>query len=224
MRKRLSPRTIKALKPGKDGVRHGDIIMDDLTPRLGVRVLGTNVRPSYSFVLVSRFPGSSNPVRAALGTFVIDPQDEAAEAASLKAAKVKARHWVELIDQGRDPRLEEARQREAQIRKNATTFGGVAEDFIRDKLPGERRGNHVAREIRNEFKNWWNRPASEITDEDVIRVIRAKAKTAPAAARNILGHAKRLFQWAIDQRTYGLKASPTATIKPDVIVGKKIAR
>ena len=45
MRKRLSPRTIKTLKPGKDGVRHGDVVMDDITPNFGVRVLGTADKP-----------------------------------------------------------------------------------------------------------------------------------------------------------------------------------
>jgi integrase len=224
MRKRLSPRTIRALKPGKGGVRHGDVVLDDITPNFGVRVLGTPEKPTYSFVLVTRFPGATNPTRAAIAPFVFDRSDEGVAAESLRKARSKARHWVAMIEEGRDPRIEEARQREVQIRTQATTFGAVAEDFIRDKLPGERRGAHVEREIKNEFKSWWNRPASEITDEDVIRIVRAKAKTAPASARNILGHAKRLFQWAIDQRTYGLKASPTATIKPDAIVGKKIAR
>jgi integrase len=224
MRKRLSPRTIKALKPGKDGIRHGDVVMDDLTPNFGIRILGTREKPSYSFVVVSRFPGSTHPVRAAIGSFVVDRQNEEAEAASLKAAKNKARHWVDLIDQGRDPRVEEARQKEAEIRRQAVVFGAVAEDFIRDKLPSERAGTNVAREIKNEFKGWWNRPISDITDEDVIRIIRAKAKTAPAYARNILGHAKRVFQWAIDQRTYGLKQSPATDIKPKAIVGEKIAR
>jgi integrase len=40
----------------------------------------------------------------------------------------------------------------------------------------------------------------------------------------LLGHARRLFEWAKDQRVYGLKVSPAAGIKPVAIVGKKIAR
>jgi integrase len=222
MRKRLSPRTIKALKPGKDGLRHGAVIMDDLTPNLGVRILGTAERPQHTFVLVTRFPGRTQPTRAALAAF--DRRDDEAAAASLRAARRKAIDWLAQIEQGRDPRLEEARQREAQIRKQATVFGALAADFIREKLPSERRGADVEREIKKEFGSWWNRPITDISDEDVIRVIRAKAKTAPASARNILGHAKRVFQWAIDQRTYGIKVSPAAEIKPAAIVGEKVAR
>jgi integrase len=244
MRKRLSPRTIKALKPGKDGLRHGAVIMDDLTPNLGVRILGTAKRPQHTFVLVTRFPGRTQPTRAALAAF--DKRDDEAAAASLRAARRKAIDWLAQIEQGRDPRLEEARQREAQIRTQATVFGAVTEDFITEKLRAEvtdindrtntviidgkhwryleRRGADVEREVRKEFKSWWSRPITDIMDEDVIRVIKAKAKTAPASARNILGHAKRLFQWAIDQRTYGIKVSPAADIKPAAIVGEKVAR
>ena len=87
----------------------------------------------------------------------------------LRAARSKARHWIRLIEENRDPRLEEARKREAKLREQATTFGAVAEDFIRDKLPSERRGAAVEREIRKEFRLWWPRPITEITDEDIIR-------------------------------------------------------
>jgi integrase len=217
MRKRLTDRTIKALKPAKVDAEPVDV-MDTITPAFGVRVMGTPERPVRTFILRTRFPGSKNPTRARLGSY--DETDKL----SLEDARDKARSWLAAIRRGRDPRIEEERKREAEIRKLVTTFGAVAEDFIKEKLPGERRGAHVAREIKNNFKSWWHRPIAEISDEDVIRIIRAKAKTAPASARNILGHAKRLFQWAMDQRTYGLKASPTATIKPDAIVGKKIAR
>ncbi|HXB77797.1 MAG TPA: integrase arm-type DNA-binding domain-containing protein [Bradyrhizobium sp.] len=217
MRKRLTDRTVKALKPASADAAPVDI-MDSLTPAFGVRVMGAPERPIRTFILRTRFPGSKNPTRARLGSY--DETDKL----SLEDARDKARNWLAAIRRGRDPRIEEERKREAEIRKLVTTFGAVAEDFIKEKLPGERRGAHVEREIKNEFRGWWNRPISEISDEDVIRVIRAKAKTAPSSARNILGHAKRLFQWAMDQRTYGLKQSPAASIKPDSIVGKKISR
>src|SRR5271166_308772 len=222
MRKRLSPRVIKAIKPGKDGIRHGAVIMDDVVPNLGVRILGTADQPRYTFVLVKRFPGNIQPSNAALGTF--DRRDDEASAASLRAARRKAVNWLAEIEQGRNPLREEERQREAAIRQQAQTFGAVAEDFIREKLPSERRGGDVELELRREFKRWWNRPIGEINDEDIISVIRAKAKTAPSSARNIFGNLRRLFQWTIDQRTYGLKVNPCSTIKLTAIVGEKVAR
>jgi integrase len=213
MRKRLTDRTIKSLKPASNGKPMD--VMDSITPSFGVRVMGTPQHPVRTLMLNTRFPGSTNPTRARLGSY-----DEL----GLEAGRDKARDWLALIRKGRDPRIEEARQREAELRKHATLFGAVAEDFIRDKLPGERRGADVEREIKKEFATWWDRPIADITDEDIIRIVRAKAKTAPASARNILGHAKRLFQWTIDQRTYGLRVSPASDIKPTSIVGEKIAR
>ncbi|WP_024517234.1 integrase arm-type DNA-binding domain-containing protein [Bradyrhizobium sp. Tv2a-2] len=113
MRKRLSPRTIRALKPGKDGVRHGDVVMDDHTDNLGVRVLGTADEPSRSFVYVGRFPGFKSSARVAIAPFVYDPNDEGVAADSLKRARVTAYQWRNSIAEGRDPRAEERRQREA---------------------------------------------------------------------------------------------------------------
>jgi integrase len=217
MRKRLTDRTIKSLKPATENAAPADV-MDSITPGFGVRVMGKPEHPVRTFILRTRFPGNSNPVRVRLGSY--DETDKL----SLEAAREKARDWLALIRKGRDPRIEEARQRQAELRKQATLFGAVAEDFISNKLPSERRGADVEREIRKEFAGWWDRPIADITDEDVIRIIRTKAKTAPASARNLLGHAKRLFQWAIDQRTYGLRVSPASDIKPTAIVGEKIAR
>jgi integrase len=216
MRKRLTDRTIRALKPASNAAPLD--VMDSITPSFGVRVMGTSQHPVRTFILRTRFPGSSNPVRVRLGSY--DETDKM----SLEGAREKARDWLALIRKGRDPRIEEQRQRQAELRKHATLFGAVAEDFIGGKLPSERRGADVEREIRKEFAGWWDRPIADIADEDVIRIIRAKAKTAPASARNVLGHAKRLFQWAIDQRTYGLRVSPASDIKPTSIVGDKVAR
>jgi integrase len=217
MRKRLTDRTIKSLKPASAAAAPSDV-MDTIVPGFGVRVMGTPQHPVRTYILRTRFPGNNNPTRVRIGSY--DETDKM----SLEGAREKARDWLALIRKGRDPRIEEQRQREAELRKHATLFGAVAEDFIRDKLPSERRGADVEREVKKEFKSWWDRPIADITDEDVIRIIRAKAKTAPASARNILGHAKRVFQWAIDQRAYGLRVSPASDIKPTSIVGEKVAR
>jgi integrase len=215
-KRRLTDRSIKALRPEKDAPPLD--IMDSIVPGFGIRVMGTVQNPVRTYILRTRFPGNNNPVRVRLGSY--DETDKL----SLERAREKARDWLALIRKGRDPRIEEARQREAELRKQATLFGAVAEDFFKEKLPSERRGADVELEIRREFKSWWNRPIADVSDEDVIRIIRTKAKTAPAAARNVLGNVKRVFQWAIDQRTYGLRTSPASDIKPTSIVGEKIAR
>jgi integrase len=55
-------------------------------------------------------------------------------------------------------------------------------------------------------------------------VIEAKARTAPAQARNLLGTVKRFFTWAKNSRNrrrYGLMVSPATDLKPADIVGAK---
>jgi integrase len=232
MHKRLSPRTIRALKPGKDGIRHGDVVMDDHTENFGVRVLGTPDRPSYSFVYVGRFPGAKNPTRVAIAPFVYNPEDEKVATDSLKRARAKAYKWGNSIEEGRDPRIEEARQRQAEVRKANSTFGGVAEDWFKEKLPSERRGKDVETDVRREFLPKWKAlPIEDITPEEIARVIKLKARTAPTQARNLLGHARRLFQWAVDRlddeghKRYALKISPAAGLKPKALdLGEKKAR
>jgi integrase len=71
---------------------------------------------------------------------------------------------------------------------------------------------------------WDKRPVTDITDLDILAVINAKKKDAPSQARNLLAHASRLFAWAVDQRVYGLKASPCQNLKPAKIIGKKRSR
>jgi integrase len=70
---------------------------------------------------------------------------------------------------------------------------------------------------------WGRRPVTDITDLDILNVVKAKRQTAPAQARNLLGIAKRLFAWAVDQRCYGLKTSPAVELKPTRIVGEKVS-
>jgi Arm DNA-binding domain len=130
VRRSLTDRKVKSLKRDaslEDKLGHYDT-WDTVLPGLGVRVSKTGRR---TFVLAARFPGSSNPTRRALGTY---------GELTLEQARTKARTWLALIEQGRDPKVEEERLRAAEQRKRANTFAAVAEDFIKDKLPRRAQG------------------------------------------------------------------------------------
>lgn len=218
-RKYLTDRTLKALAPAKAGSRYE--VWDTTIPAFGVRVNDTadKGRPGkagrISFILYTRVPGKA-PSRRVLGQYGV---------LTLEEARTKAGDWLKLIQRGTDPGLVEERARQSAIRKQTNSFAAVAEDFIAEKLPSERKGKEVERDIRREFiPHWGKLPITEISDIDIVTVIKAKKKTAPAQARNLLGHAKRLFGWAVDQRCYGLTASPAETLKPTSIVGEKLPR
>ena len=67
MRKRLTDRTIRALKPASNAAPLD--VMDSITPSFGVRVMGTPQHPVRTFILRTRFPGNNNPVRVRLGSY-----------------------------------------------------------------------------------------------------------------------------------------------------------
>jgi integrase len=212
MAKVLTDRKLQALKrkPPKPGTTRD--VDDGEVPGLKARVMPSGER---SFVLVGRFPGSQNPTRRSLGMY---------GELTLSEARDKARKWRELLKRGIDPRDQEDRDRRQEQRKRANTFAAVAEDFITDKLPSERKGREVERDIRREFiPLWGGRPITDIEPIDGRAVIKAVKDRAPAQARNLLGIAKRLFSWAVDQQCYGLTTSPFDNLKPTKIIGEKVS-
>jgi integrase len=209
---KLTDRGIKALKPAKAGTLYD--VMDAVVPGFGVRVSETGRR---TFILIARFPGSRNPTRRALGVY---------GAVSLEGARTKARDWLTLIQQGKDPKVQEERERREELRKQQTTFASVAEDFIQRHVKGQRRARDTEREIRKELINRWaSRPVSDISRDDVVRLIEEIAdRPAPYLAHVVLGHLRLLFNWAINRGTYGLENSPCDRVKPAAIIGPKVPR
>jgi integrase len=244
-KRELTDKTLRALKAAPEGKRNE--IMDTLAPGLAVRVTDTGHR---SFVFIKRFPGDKNPTRRTLGEYV--PVNEALErrrymerpkeereketfgaymsrtygTATLAGAREKAAQWRAKVESDIDPREEENRRKIEQAHKRKNTFAAVAEDFIKEKLPGERKGREVERDIRREFiPAWGKRPIADLTSQDVREVVKAaKDRGAPYQAFNLLTTARRLFSWAIDQQVYGLESSPCDRLKPKAIIGKKVFR
>jgi integrase len=195
---------IRSLKPSPNGKPFD--VKDTQVPGLRVRVLGAQ----KTFVLLTRYPGSRNPTRRALGAY---------GDLTLEEARVKARTWRKMIREGVDPSVEVERQRQAVLRQQRTTFAAVAEDFIKEKVLTERKAREIEREVRREFLcRWGRRPLAEITPQDVRDVVKAaKDRGAPYQAHNLLVLAR-------DQQVYGLENSPCARLKPKAIIGKKAFR
>ena len=220
-RKVLTDRILKTLKPAPDG-KPCDV-MDALVPGFGVRVFASGRR---TFILIRRYPGSRNPTRRAVGEY---------GALTLEDARIKARNWITLIDKGVDPKEDRERERIARQRVRENSFRAVVEDFLRlsvigpdPKNPKQRKGHEVERNLRTEFiqrGGWGERPITEITAHDVIALIDGViARGAPYQAHNLLGHARRLFNWAIARQVYGLERSPCDRMRPRDVIGPKAVR
>jgi integrase len=231
----LTDPKLKSLKPAPAGGRYE--LLDSQIPGLGVRVTDKGQR---TFILKTRYPGSQNPTRRALGEY---------PSMSLAEARERASEWRRLIGRGIDPATVAERERQAACRTQANVFAVVAEDFIREKVlgpkcydewkaldwktppeehkPRQRKGLEVARDIRRDLSPaWGRRPITDIPRPEIRALIEAKALHAPAQARNLLGTVKRIFSWAVDKEAYGLTASPADTIKPSKIdaIGEKKSR
>ncbi len=188
---------------------------DALVPGLSLRVTEAGHR---SFVLIARYPlNPKNPTRRALGDRRKLP---------LEKAREKARVWLALIDKGIDPRIEEARQDAAALRRQTNTFAAVAAEFLDRHASGLRKAKEARRIVTEEFvKRWGARPVTDIMPEEAAAAIRAIVKRgAPYQAHNALGYLRRLFNWAIGTHEFGVDASPVERLSPKDLIGKREAR
>jgi integrase len=190
---------------------------DAVVPSLAVRVTDKGAK---TFVLAGRFPGSQNYTRreiAGVGEL------------SLADARQKARDWIALILQGKDPKLEEARIKREQAAKLAITFSNVADEFVAwcrgpdETRPRQRRWKEVRRQTAILVKEWGSRPVTDIERDEIVQLIRRKADVAPAETRNLLTVTKSLFSWA-RELSFGLRYNPAADVKPSRVIGEKVAR
>jgi integrase len=212
MNRNLNDRILKSLKPTATGSTLD--VWDASFPGFGVRVSDTGRR---TFILAARYPGSKNPTRRKLGIY---------DAMSLTDAREKARTWLQLIARGIDPETAEEGTRQAELRKAENTFGVVAEEFFQRHLRKTRQAHRAEVDIRREFiSRWADRPITEITRRDVLAVIDACVDRGnPYQAHNLLGYARRIFNWAIARGVYGLESSPCDRMRPKEIIGAKKAR
>jgi integrase len=216
-RKRLTAKTIENLRPSAPnptGKKNGRrFVMDNEVRGLGVKITEAG---SKSYVMIQRFPGFKNPAPRQLGS---------CDAMTLEEAREKGREWLKLIARGIDPAEQQRAQELAAARRRENSVASVFEDFVKEKLAGERQGRDVERDMRKEFVAvWGKRPIAEITKEDVLSVVRTVKQRAPSHARNLLGYARRFFDWAIEQHAYAIETNPCIQLKPARIVGEKRPR
>jgi integrase len=212
-RQTLTDRFIGSRKAARPGKRNE--YLDSLVPGLALRVTDNGHK---SFVLIARYPSHPiNPTRRALGSY---------GKLTLDKARDKARHWLELIGNGVDPAVEEAREKAAVQRRQANSFAAVAADFLDRHASGLKKTKEARTIIEGEFvKRWGARPITDITAEEVAAAIRAIVnRGAPYQAHNSFGYVRRLFTWAIGTHEFGIATSPVERLKPADLIGKREAR
>jgi hypothetical protein len=135
----FTDRFLKSIKPAEMGKRV--VIYDAQIPGFGIRVTDHCTDDNKgAFVLITRFPGSSNPAPRRIGDY---------PAMSLAKAREIAREWREDIGQGIDPKVKEADRLREEQRRRADTFAAVFGSYADDCLSTLRTGEAVKAAVRN---------------------------------------------------------------------------
>jgi integrase len=208
MRKRLSDRTLRTLKPQAKRFE----LWDTDVGGLGVRVATSG---KVYFILAVRPPGKRHPERRSIGEY---PHE-----CSLAEARDTAIAWKRQLRKGIDPAVERERQDAAERRKREDLFAAVCDRFFAHIAP-LRRAHEVERDIRRELiPRWGNRPISDISKRDVLAVIdETISRGARWQAHHNFSHARRLFNFAVDRGL--VEVSPCSAIRARRVIGPKTAR
>lgn len=208
--RRFSDELIEKLPRAPKGKRYG--VSDRMVPGLRVRVTDKGHK---AFLIWKRLEGRQFWTTRYLGKFPGMTVDE---------ARTKARAWLALIEQGKDPSAEA--KREVRARLDRATFEQAALDFIAHKLPTERRRKEVTHIIMSVLVPLWgDKPLVEVTRRDVVELIRGKKlEGKPGTARILLVLCKRMFTWFVGQEVYALDASPCSEIKANALLGEVVSK
>jgi len=171
-KKPLTPRLIDALKPPRK------LVWDATVPGFAVRVTDNGAK---SFVLVTRFPGSSNPTARAIGKV---------GAITLEDARALGREWLKLVAAGQDP---------AQVQQEAEreTLAAICEEFLRREGPRLRSADWLRSTLgRLVLPELGSRPVATIRRSEIIRLLDGiEDRCGPVMANRTLAVLGRVLNW-----------------------------
>ena len=198
----FTDRFLKSIRPTASGRRA--IFFDAQIPGFGIRVTErSSDECKGSFVLVTRYPGSSNPAPRRIGDYPV---------MTLSEARDIAREWRRDLAKGIDPKEKAAEAEREKQRLRANTFGAAFAAFAEDHLKTLRTGSMVEAQVRKHvFPALENRPMREIKRAEISTLIKQLKKNAPVGANRILAYVKKFFLWAIENDL--VENSPAASIK-----------
>jgi integrase len=227
---KLTDRSIQAARPPRAGDQA--IVYDTHAPGMALRTMASGHK---SFVMVARFPPSTNPTRRSLGSYAgplraepVPPEDEllSLDVLTLGQAREKARLWRRLIQRGIDPDIEAKRrrsEREARERRIAAdSFEAVARRFIAEHVAGKRTAQDITALIEAKLvAHWGARPIIGIGKRDVIdRIEDIKRASGNEAARQALAYARVLFGWAMERDIIAASPCPVISKRSKLLAPK----
>ncbi|WP_135077322.1 site-specific integrase [Terasakiella sp. SH-1] len=201
--------------PEKGQVDYFDASM----PAFGVRV---SYAGSRTFFVMTRLLGKQ--IRLSLGKAQCGRIENGL---SLKDARAKAGEWVELAQQGIDPR----KLRNDEKKRNETTFQNtfsvVADRFMRQyvkpRLAVKTQKGYDGVLFGQDLDGWKNIPVATISRADVReRLEYIVERGCPTLANNTLAYLRKFFNWCVDQEL--IEHSPVDRLKAPApkVVGDRV--
>ncbi len=187
----LTEKLVRAFELPDEGTR---IYYDQIMPGFGFKISAHGTR---SWVL-NYVAATGRERRLTIGRWPV----WTASAARAEAIQIRRR-----VDRGEDP-LEARKER-----RRADTFGELAAEYLERHAAGKRSGARDTSYLENDvLPTWKHWKVTDVSRADVIRLIEAKAQTAPTAANRLLAVIRGLFNWAIQVDL--AVANPAAKVKP----------
>ena len=154
----LTDLKVRAIRAADTGRRQ--MVWDARVPGLALRVTDKGRK---SFVVMRRIKGEAKPVRRTVGTY---PEK------SLAAARKKALAWIDLMEAGKDPYSEEARELRDSKRAKTRIVAELFEKFERMHLSNLKSGAEVAKAMRVDvIPQWGDRLVREIDRGEVLDLL-----------------------------------------------------
>jgi integrase len=175
-------------KPMKEGDRLYDSTVSGLYLQAGRR------GRTYHVVTQS----GATQVRRSLGK--AQSKSGVAGALSVEEARTLATQVIEAVVAGVDLEVAKRRREKAAASAEVWTFKAVADAYLEDTLRGGgarlKSVGELKRKLKVDLAVWHDLPIADIDDDEILRLIAAKALKHGPAANRLLSFIKRVFAYA----------------------------
>ena len=197
---KLTDRSLKALKPPATGRVD---YFDKLLPAFGIRLSSTGAASWFVFYRVD-----GKQVRDIIGRH---------PAKGLAKARGEARHKLDLVERGRGPRQEDARQRAAESKRRAETFASVADEYHEGHLDKLASGAELWERVKGDLLPAWGVwPVRDITRGDVMTLLDKIEKAKGVYARNRrLALIRSMLNFALDRERVDANVAARIKLLPE---------